>query len=65
MAAAAFDAEFLIDARLGDVVEVVVLPVGELWARRGDDVVEGAGPLIHPVRQPVESHPSAVTIWEA
>ena len=35
VAAAAFDAEVLVDARLGDVVEVEILPVGDDWARRG------------------------------
>ena len=35
VAAAALDAEVLVDARLGDVVEVEVLPVGDVAARRG------------------------------
>jgi hypothetical protein len=34
VAAAALDAEILVDARLGDVVEVQVLPVGDVRHRR-------------------------------
>ena len=42
VAAAALDAEVLVDARLGDVVEVEVLPVGDVGHGAADEVVERA-----------------------
>ena len=50
VAAAAFDAGILVDVRLGDVVEVEILPVGDVGRGAADDVVErGMALLVHPV----------------
>ena len=42
VAAAALDAEVLVDARLGDVVEVEVLPVGDVGHGAADEIAERA-----------------------
>ncbi len=50
VAAAAFDAGVLVDLRLGDVVEVQILPVGDVRNGAAGDVVEVAVALgVHPV----------------
>jgi hypothetical protein len=53
VAAAALDAEILVDPRLGDVVEVQMLPVGDVRHRPADEILDrrGIALLVHPVGQ--------------
>src|SRR5262245_17541950 len=53
IAAAAFDAEILIDARLGDVVEIEILPVGDIGHRLADDLAHTPKALlVEPLVEP-------------
>ena len=57
VAAAAFDAEVLVDARLGDVVEVEVLPVGDVRRGAADEVGRAwRSPSRHPSSSQARDH---------
>ena len=49
MAAAAFDAQILVDPRLCDIIEIEMLPVGDVRRRQADEIVDSAiALLVHP-----------------
>ncbi len=55
MAATAFDAEVLINARLGDIVEVEILPVADLTDCHATKIIQRLIALgVHPVGQTVD-----------